>query len=244
MAYNIKATTRTVVGKGPVRRMRRDGSVPAVLYGHGDPSVLLGLGDHEFEMMLIQLRGHSPIVDLAIDDKEPLRCIIKTLQRNPVSGKLLHVDFQKVHAGEKITIEVPVVLHGTPEGTKMGGILEYIRREVPVHATIDMIPEHFDVDVTHLNVGNSIHISDLNRPDLEFGLPPESAIVTVLVPRKIEVAAATPEAAAGAEGAEAAPTEPEVIKEKKGAEEEPAEEEKGKKGAKEEKKPAKDEKKK
>lgn len=242
MAYNIKATTRTVTGKGPVRRMRHDGSVPAVLYGHGDPSVLLGLPMHEFEMLLIQLRGHSPIVDIAVGDEPALRCVIKTLQRNPVTGKLLHVDFQKVHAGEKITIDVPVVLHGTPEGLKFGGILEYIRREVPVRATIDMIPEHFDIDVTHLNVGNSVHISDLNRPDLDFALPLDSAIVTLLVPRKIEVAAATPEAAAAAEGA--APAEPEVLKEKKATEEESAADEKGKKGGKEEKKPAKDDKKK
>ncbi len=234
MAYTIKATSRTQTGKGPVRRMRYSGTVPAVLYGHGDPSVMLGLGAHDFEMLLIQLRGHSPIVDLEIDGAPALRCVIKTLQRNPVSGKLLHVDFQKVHAGEKITLDVPVVLHGTPEGIKMGGILEYIRREVPVRATIDKIPEHFDVDVTHLGVGQSVHIADLNRPDLEFGLPPDSAIVTVLVPRKIEVAAATPEAAAAAGEA---PAEPEVIKEKKPTEEEAAAEDKGKgKAAKEEKK--------
>lgn len=243
MAYNIKATSRTVTGKGPVRRMRHDGSVPAVIYGHGDPSIMLGLPTHDFEMMLIQLRGHSPVVDLAIDDKPAERCIIKTLQRNPVDGSLLHVDFQKVHAGEKVTIEVPVVLHGTPEGLKFGGIIEYIMREVPVRTTIDKVPEHFDIEVGHLNVGQSVHIADLNRPDLEFAMPLDSAIVTVLVPRKIEVAAPTAEAAAAAEGE--APAEPEVLKEKKAGEEEaPAEGEKGKaKGGKEEKKPGKEEKK-
>ncbi len=231
MAYTIKATSRTAVGKSPVRRLRRDGALPAVLYGHGDPSILLSLNAHDFDMLLVRLRGHSPIVDLDIDG-QPLRCVIKTLQRNPITGRLLHVDFQKVHPGEKITIEVPVVLHGTPEGTKMGGILEYIRREVPVRATIDKIPEHFDADISHLGVGQSLHIADLGRPDLEYGLPLDSAIVTVLAPRKL-VETTTTEAAA----AEAAPTEPEVIKEKKPAEEEAAAEEKGKaKGGKEEKK--------
>ncbi len=219
MAYNIKTKTRTETGKGKIRKLRRNGTVPAVMYGHGDPSVLLSLDDREFTRLLQQIRGHSPIVDLEIDGKSA-KCIIKTLQRNPIDGSLLHVDFQKVHPTEKVTVNVPVILHGDAQGIKEGGMLDHILREVTVRATIDKIPEHFDIDVAPLALGQSVHISDLKTEGIEFTLPLDSAIVTVLVPRKL--AAAQAEAAAPA--AEEVPAveaeagekkEPEVITEKK-----------------------------
>jgi large subunit ribosomal protein L25 len=230
----IKANIRTETGKSKIRKLRRAGLLPAVMYGHGDPSVMLSISAHEFMMLLRELRGHAPIVDVVIDCAGTTRCVIKTIQRNPIDGSFLHVDFQKVHAQEKITLNVPVIIHGTAEGVKQGGMLEQLLREIPVRGTIDKIPEHIDIDITHLKMGHSIHISELNYPDIEFVLPPESAIVTILTPRKLaaaaEVTAPQPEAAA----------EPEVIKEKKkeeaGAEEEKPEAEAKKKEDKEEKK--------
>jgi len=221
MAYLVKATTRTETGKGTIKKMRRAGSTPAVLYGHGDPSLMLSLNTHEFNLLLDDIRGHSPIVDVELDG-DTTRCVIKTLQRNPITGGLLHVDFQKVHAHEKITMNVPVLLHGTAAGVKAGGLLDHLLREVPVRATIDKIPEHFDVDVADLELGDSVHIGDLPADDIEFTLPPESAVVTILHPRKMAVepgaAPAEGEAAEGEEAApaegEEAPAEPEVIKEK------------------------------
>jgi len=221
MAYLVKATTRTETGKGTIKKMRRAGSTPAVLYGHGDPSLMLSLNTHEFNLLLDDIRGHSPIVDVELDG-DTTRCVIKTLQRNPITGGLLHVDFQKVHAHEKITMNVPVLLHGTAAGVKAGGLLDHLLREVPVRATIDKIPEHFDVDVADLELGDSVHIGDLPADDIEFTLPPESAVVTILHPRKMAVepgaAPAEGETAEGEEAApaegEEAPAEPEVIKEK------------------------------
>lgn len=205
----IKASIRTETGKTKIRKLRRAGMLPAVMYGHGDPSVMLSLSTHEFMMLLKELKGHAPIVDVVIDGHGTTRCVIKTIQRNPIDGSFLHVDFQKVHLHEKITMNVPVILHGTAEGVKQGGMLELLLREIPVRATIDKIPEHIDIDITHLKMGHSIHISDLNYPEIEFALPPESAIVTILTPRKL---------AAAAEAATTQPeipAEPEVIKEKK-----------------------------
>lgn len=239
MAYTVKATVRAGIGKGKVRKMRRAGSVPAVMYGHGDPSQLLTLSSHDFGRLLEEIRGHSPIVDVEVDGQSATKCVIKTLQRNPIDGSLLHVDFQKVHLHEKITMNVPVILQGSPEGVKQGGMLEHVLRAVPVRTTIDKIPEHFDVDVAALKIGQSFHIADLNRTDLEFAMPADSPIATVLAPRKV---VETPTAAEAAAAAEAGPAEPEVIKEKKPTEEEAATDEKGKgKGGKEEKKEAKKE---
>ena len=255
MAYIVKAQTRTDSGKGKVRKLRRSGSLPAIMYGHGEPSLMLTLSAYEFNRLLDQIKGHSPIVDVEIDGRPMQKCIIKTMQRNSINSSLLHVDFQKVHAQEKVTMNVPVILHGSPEGVKQGGTLDFVLRVVQVRSTIDMIPEHFDVEVGGLKIGHSFHIADLNRPDLEFVLPAESAIAAVLLPKKIVEETPAAEAAAAAEAGTA---EPEVLKEKKPTEEEAAEAEKGKgekgkgdkggkggKGGKEEKKePKKDDKKK
>jgi large subunit ribosomal protein L25 len=245
MAYIVKAQLRTDTGKGKVRKLRRSGTLPAVMYGHGEQSVMLALPEREFSRLLEDIRGHSPIVDVELDGRPAQKCIIKTLQRNPITGGLLHIDFQQVHAGEKITMPVPVILHGSAEGVKQGGMIDHVLRAVPVRATIDMIPEHFDVDVTTLKVGHSFHIADLKRPDLEFVMPLDSPIVAVLEPRKLTE---VPTAAEAAAAAEAAPAEPEVLKEKKPTEEEEAEgegeKEKGKgKGKEVKKEPKKEEKK-
>ena len=238
MAYTVKATQRTDTGKGKVGRLRRSGTLPAVMYGHGEPSLMLAMSTHEFDRLLDQIRGHSPIVEVEVDDQPAQICVIKTLQRNPMTGGLLHVDFQKVHPGEKITMNVPVIVHGSAEGVKQGGMLDHVLRQVPVRAAIDAIPERFEIDVTNLKIGHSIHISDLGRTDLEYTLPLESPIVAVLTPRKLTE---EPTAAEAAAAAEAGPTQPEVITEKKPTEEEAGDEDekgkgKGKPEAKEEKK--------
>ena len=226
MAYTVKATQRTDTGKGKVGRLRRSGTLPAVMYGHGETSTMLAISTHDFDRLLDQIKGHSPIVEVTVDDRPAQKCIIKTLQRNPMTGGLLHVDFQKVHPGEKVTMNVPVIVHGSAEGVKQGGMLDHVLRQVPVHAAIDAIPEHFEIDVTNLKIGHSIHIKDLGRPDLEYTLPLDSPIVAVLTPRKLTE---EPTAAEAAAAAEAGPAEPEVITEKKPTEEEAeGEEEKGK----------------
>ena len=226
MAYTVKATQRTDTGKGKVGRLRRNGTLPAVMYGHGEPSLMLAMSTHEFNRLLDQIKGHSPIVEVEVDDRPAQKCVIKTLQRNPMTGGLLHVDFQKVHPGEKVTISVPVIVHGAAEGVKQGGMLDHVLRQVPVHAAIDAIPERFEIDVTNLKIGHSIHIKDLGRPDLGYTLPLDSPIVAVLIPRKLTE---EPTAAEAAAAAEAGPAEPEVITEKKPTEEEAeGEEEKGK----------------
>lgn len=246
MAYTVKATSRIEVGKGPIRRMRRGGAVPAVMYGHGDPSVMLALNAREFDRLVDEISGHSPIVELDIDGRQE-RCIIKTLQRNPIDGSLLHVDFQKVHPDEKITMNVPVILKGSAEGVKAGGMLDHLMRDIPVRAPIDKIPEHFEIDVTPLGLGQSVHVGELKAEGVDFVVAPETAVVTVLVPRKLAAAQMEAEAAAAAapaEGAEAAEEgkEPEVLKQK--ADKEEKEEEGKKPGAAEKKgKPEKKEKK-
>lgn len=204
----IKAKIRTETGKSKMRKLRRVGALPAVIYGHGEPSTPLTLSAHEFHLALRELKGHTPIIDLAIDGQGITRCVIKSIQRNPIDNTFLHVDFQKIRPGEKITMNVPVVLRGSAIGVKQGGMMELLLHEIPVRATIDKFPEHFEIDITDLKMGHSIHISSLKYEGIEFLLPADSAIVTILTPRKLAAVIETP---APAE----ATAEPEVIKEKK-----------------------------
>jgi large subunit ribosomal protein L25 len=239
MADVLKVSLRAGTGKNASKASRRNGLVPAVIYARGEPSRELLVNDREFMNQLDAIRGKSTMIDVQVADEAPVKCIVKSIQRHSVTRNLLHVDFQKIHAHEKVTIMVPIHLVGTPVGLKMGGLLEHTLREVPVRGLPDSLPANITLDITNLKVGQSLHISDIKLADVEIQLPVTAPIASVLSPRKEEVAAPTAEAAA-AEGEE--PKEPEVISEKKTAEraEERAKSEaeaKGGKPAKEEKKP-------
>jgi large subunit ribosomal protein L25 len=229
MPYTIKAETRAEKGKSAIRSLRRTGLVPAVLYGKGETTQNLVINEREFSHLLEKIKGHSPIIDMEIGGK-PLKCVIKLIQRNPITLNLLHVDFQKIHAKEKISVSVPIILKGAAvaQGIKAGGVLDYHVREIPLKAEVDKIPANIEVDITELKLGHSIHVSDLKIEGVEFSLPPDTTIVSILQPRKVEEVVAP-----AAEAAEEL-KEPEVITEKK-KEEEPEEEgkekEKPKKGA-------------
>ncbi|MDH5684611.1 MAG: 50S ribosomal protein L25 [candidate division WOR-3 bacterium] len=223
MQYTIKAEARTTIGKSANRSLRRNGLVPAVIYGRGEEPQNLVINEKEFSRLLEKIKGHSPILDMELAGK-PIKCVIKLIQRNPITLNLLHVDFQKVHAREKISVAVPIILKGSAQGIKAGGILDHRLREIPIRAEVDKIPEHVEVDITELKLGHSIHVSDLKLEGVEFTLPADTTIVSVLAPRKVEEVVA-PAAAAAAEETK----EPEVITEKK--REEAVEEGKEKKAA-------------
>jgi len=200
--------------------MRRQGVVPAVIYGHGDKAINLSVNEHEFVKLLEKIKGHSPIIDLSIGDKPAVKAIIKTMQRAAMTKKVLSIDFQLIHAKEKITLSIPVILKGSAAGVKEGGILDHPLRSIPIKCEVDKVPEHIEIDITNLKLGHSIHISDLKLEGVEFMLAMDTPIVSVLIPRKVveEVVAPVTEEL----------KEPEVITEKK-KEEAEAETEEGEK---------------
>jgi large subunit ribosomal protein L25 len=247
MADVLKVSLRTGKGKNAAKAFRRGGMVPAVIYAHGEPSRELLVNEREFTNQLDAIRGKSTMIDVQVAEEAPVKCIVKAIQRHSVTRNLLHVDFQKIHADEKVTISVPIHLTGTPVGLKMGGLLEHTLREIPVRGLPENLPVNITLDIAGLKVGQSLHISDIKLANAEVQLPATAPIASVLSPRKEEVVAPTAEAAAAVEGE--APKEPEVIAEKKTAEraEERAKAEvetKGGKAAKEDKKPEKKEEKK
>lgn len=212
----IKVSERPKTGKGASKKLRKSGKIPAVLYGRDEPTKHLLVDEKEFTEFLKARRGHSAIVDLVIDNSQPVKCLIKSLQRDPVSLKLLHIDFQKIHPREKISFKVPVHLTGSALGVKAGGLLDYRLREIPIRAELEKIPETIDIDITNLKIGQSVHLADLKFPDVEYLLALDTPIVSVLPPKKVvEAAPVTVET-----------KEPEVITEKKKEEPEEAKEEK------------------
>ncbi len=224
MEYRLKVEERSASGKSANKKMRRQGVVPGVIYGHGDKAVNLSVNEHDFTKLLETIKGRSPIIDLTIGDKPAVKAIIKTMQREAMTKKVMSVDFQIIHAKEKITLSIPVILKGSPIGVKDGGILDNPLRSIPIRCEVSKVPEHIEIDITDLKMGHSIHISDIKLEGVEFVFASDAPIVSVLVPRKVveEVAAPVTEEL----------KEPEVITEKKREEEEePEEGEKKKKPA-------------
>mgnify|MGYP003350507153 FL=1 len=213
------ATTRTVSGKGTARKLRAAGKIPAVIYGHGRAPQSLELDGHTFTRLLEKVSYLTTVIELTIDGTMA-RTLIRELQRHPVKRDILHVDFQELVAGEKVTIRVPLKFVGTPEGVRTGGgILDETVRELHISVDPAEIPNHIDVDVAHLQVGKSLHVRDVKAPaGVTILDDPAGTICVCMIPK--EVATPTPEEAAAAG---AAPAEPELIRKPKAEDEEGAE---------------------
>jgi large subunit ribosomal protein L25 len=203
MAENatLKASLRDATGKGVARRMRREGRIPAVVYGRGEETHALSLDAHEFEMLVKHHALDTTLVELEIEGSgkqksNKVRTLVVEVQSHPYRPEVLHVDFQQIHAGEQVTVEVPISLEGTAEGVKEGGVLQHVMHVVELVCDVDQIPESFTVDVSGLEIGDSIHISDLVVPEgVELNADPERTICTVAAPTILELPEEEEEAA-------------------------------------------------
>lgn len=198
----ISARSRESRGKGAARQTRREGRIPAVLYGHGEDSVSLSVDANELQKLVHSISIENTIVDLDLGSGEPYKVLIRELQRHPFRDEFVHIDFFHVAMDEKIQVEVPIVLIGTPTGVKnKGGVLDHQLRELEVFCLPGSIPEKIELDVSNLDIGDSIHVSDIQLPDVEILTELDRAVVAVLAPTVMEVE----------EVAEEALAEPEVI---------------------------------
>jgi len=215
----IAAERRTGTGKGAARQLRATGRVPAVIYGHGRAAESLSVVGAEIEKALIGIAAESTVIDLTIDGN-PVKTLIREIQRHPTRPDIIHVDFYEIHADETLTLEVPIRLVGVPDGVRNGGgVLDQVLREIEIEVLPADIPEHVDVDVTDLAIGHSVHVSDLEVPNATVLTDPETTICTVVPPRVEEEVVPAAEVVE-TEGEE----EPELIRKPK-AEEEPETEE-------------------
>lgn len=215
--YKLNSEVRNGTGKGVARKLRAKGRVPAVLYGRKEEALGLSLIELEIQKVL-HAHPESAIIDLSIEGQTPSECnaIVREVQRHPSSGRLLHVDLQRIAMDEMVRVQVPIHLKGDAIGVKeMGGILEHGLRELNINCIPTAIPSAIEIDVSALGIGDGIYVRDISSkyPDFEF-LEDEDTILANVVPPKVEVAPAAVE-----EEAE----EPELVaKEKEEAEGEKA----------------------
>jgi large subunit ribosomal protein L25 len=211
MAATLNARPRATFGKNAARKLRASGHVPAVIYGHGDETRPLEIAINELDRLLSKISVENTLIDLRVEGAKPTSALIREVQYHAVKPFVLHVDFLLVHAGEKIHLTVPVRLHGTPIGVRESqGVLQASLHDLEVECLPGNIPEAIDIDVEGLNIGDSVHVSDITIPDVRILNDPELVIVVISAPT-------AEEPVAGAEGAEA---EPEVLSKGKDDEDE------------------------
>ncbi len=215
---NVDAVSRTAFGKGASRRLRRENQVPAILYGgEGEPEPIM-MKHNEVTKHLSNEAFYSQILMLSVDGKERIRTILRDVQRHPYKQQILHMDIQRVVAGAELTVSVP--LHFINEdvcvGVKAGGIVNHTENELTILSRPRDLPEYIEVDMAALDIGDSVHISDLQLPegvrsaDLLQGEDHDRALAAVHAPRKV---------VEEDELSDEAPAEPGVVGEEKSDEE-------------------------
>ncbi len=210
----LSATPRDGTGKGSARSLRAQGKIPAVVYGHGREPQSLAIETRELEKLLSKISAESTVIELSMDGKSA-RTLIREIQRHPFKRQILHVDFQELVAGEKVTVRIPIVLMGIPEGVRQdGGILDQTMRELEIEVDPANIPNHVELDVNPLRIGDSVHVSDIPLPEgVELVGEADSTVCVVSAPRAVVETVAPPEEAEVV-------AEPEVIGKAKKEEEE------------------------
>ena len=217
---NIQVHTRGETGKGAARGFRRSGRVPAVIYGHDRPSEAVTVETLALTKLLGTISAATTIVDVTVDQRAPVKALIREIQRNPLRPvDILHLDLYEVKADEKITVSVPVHLVGVPDGVRnFGGVLDQVLYSLEVEVLPADIPDHIELDVTNLTIGHSLFVRDVQVLKARILNSPDSPVCSVVAPRTEEVAPV-------AEAAEVvAPAEPELIRKPKAEDEGEAEE--------------------
>jgi large subunit ribosomal protein L25 len=219
---DLKAQIRKSTGKGPARVLRREGRIPAVLYGPKTDSMMLSIDFKEFEQIVKKANVGSVLLNLQIQNGETLTrpAMIKELQTNPLSGAFVHVDFYEIDMQRKINVSVPVVTRGKSVGVEEGGMLQIVRREIELFCLPTAIPESIEVDISDLTIGDSIHIREIALPgDVELPEDIDFTVITVLAPKVEEEVVEEEELEEGEEAAEAEGAEGEAADEETPSEE-------------------------
>lgn len=215
----LVAEPRALGTKGARNDMRRAGRVPAVIYGHGVEPVNVAVEGKSFDRVMHTAAGGAALVKLELAGGPPRTVIVKAIQRDVISRKPIHVDFQQISLTEKLEVPVPIVVVGESEGVKTkGGVLEIIVREVRVRCLPTAIPASFRIDVTALQIGQGVLVKDLDIPaGVEVLTAASQVVLNVTAPTILEEAPVV-----ATIGAAPATAEPEVIKKGKKDEEEEA----------------------
>jgi len=210
----LNAFPRALTRRSGVKKLRESGRVPAVIYGRQTQPQSLEISTKEMEDLIHHSISENLLVDLAVkDDARPNRlALVQEIQHHPLSGRILHVDFHEIAPDEKVTVSIPVETVGDAEGVKtQGGVLEHVLFKIRARGMAKDLPEQITVDVSHLKIGEAVHLGEIKAPaGVELLGDKQIPVIAVAAPRTEEE-----EAAEAAEAALGVPGEVEMIKEKK-----------------------------
>lgn len=194
----LNANIRTVQGRAAVHQIRREGRVPGVFYLHNEKNIAIDVRALDLRPLIYTAETH--IVDLRLDDGSREKCVLREVQFDPITDKVIHFDLQGLVMTEKIRIEVPIVLEGSAPGVRAGGVLNHILHKIEVECLPGDMPEHIAVDISALEIGAIVTIGDLALGKVSTHLEADQPVVSIAHGRaEVETT--------GEEG----PSEPEVI---------------------------------
>lgn len=177
----LNAKARESKNKGANRQLRRDGRIPGVYYAKNTEPVLFDVAENSVKPLVYTSETH--IVSLQVEGKEPFTCILKEYQMDPVTEKIVHFDLQGVQGNEMLKVEVPVSIVGNAAGIKQGGILQQVLHKLEVECLPMYMPEHLEINVVNLNLGESIHVRDLKFENLTLLNASDAVVISVVTPR-------------------------------------------------------------
>lgn len=178
MSTSIKAKAREAHKRSVKTELRKTGYVPAIVYGFKTESTPIAVNEKELEKT-IRTEGHNAILSLDVDGKK-VNAVLKEVQKEPLKGKLIHLDFLAVSMRQELEVEVPVVVTGTSVGVKEGGVLQQPNRELKLTVKPSDIPENIEVDITELAIGDTLTVGDI-RDKVDFTIVDEDDVVLVTV---------------------------------------------------------------
>jgi large subunit ribosomal protein L25 len=184
--HKLNASVRTASGKGIARTLRREGKLPAVLYGSDIDSISLAVNAHDIELLLNKISYSQALINLAVENGQSFEkmVMIKELQADPISQKYLHIDFYEIKMDRKISTTAPVLIKGVSKGVEAGGTLQIIRRELDVVCLPSEIPDSIEIDITDLDMGDSVHVSEIRpKGGIEIPFDVDFTVLTVVSPR-------------------------------------------------------------
>lgn len=200
----LSANPREVSTKASKNELRKKGLVPGIFYMKGQDTIHLSVKDKELNSLVFTPDTH--LISLQIEGSEELECVIKDVQFDPITDKVVHFDLLGLTRGEKFQLEVPIQLHGSPIGVKEGGIIQHTLHKLEIECLPTDIPQRIDVEIGHLKLGDALYVSDLKLENIEIITPEDNMIVAITHPKVEKEPEEGTELAEGEEKAE-----PEVI---------------------------------
>lgn len=194
---NLNLETRTTTGKEFAKKLRREGKIPGIYYHHGEDPIPFSVERKEVQTLLGQ---ESSLLDIAFDKKGARKSIVREIQFNPITNQPIHIDLMGIKMSEKLSVTMPIHLIGLPQGVKNdGGILQHLIRDIEVECLPSDIPDFIEIDVSELNIGQGIQVSNINLERVKILEDDEKVIANVVAPRIVEEEVETEEVEEGAE---------------------------------------------